>query len=73
MRTKQQLRTKLQGFWRDTDGAEMLEWAVVTAVLLIVTIPVILAIQDEVMLFYERIFGAMEKPPPDSFITPVTP
>jgi len=67
------MQSTLQRFWRDTDGAEMLEWAVVTAVLLIVTIPVILAIQDEVMLFYERIFGAMEKPPPDSFITPVTP
>lgn len=67
------MQSTLRRFWRDVDGAEMLEWAVVTAVLLIVTIPVILSIQDEVMLFYERIFGAMEKPPPDSFITPVTP
>lgn len=67
------MRTTMQRFWRDTDGAEMIEWALVTIVLVSLTVGIILAIQDEVMKFYERIFGAMEKPPPDSFITPTTP
>lgn len=67
------MRNLMQRFWRDTDGAEMVEWALVTIVLVSLTVGIILAIQDEVMKFYERIFGAMEEPPPDSFITPTTP
>ncbi|MEO8082707.1 MAG: hypothetical protein ABI780_02730 [Ardenticatenales bacterium] len=67
------MRTVLQRFWSDTSGAEMIEWALVTVVLLSTTMFIIILLQDEIMKFYETIFGALEKAPPDSFITPSTP
>lgn len=67
------MRGLLQRFWSDTDGAEMIEWALVTIVLLSTTMFIIILLQDEIMKFYESIFGALEKAPPDSFITPATP
>lgn len=67
------MRNLFQRFWRDTAGAEMVEWAMVTIVLLSLTMFVILLLRDEIMKFYEAIFSKMEKAPPDSFITPVTP
>lgn len=67
------MRTALQRFWSDTSGAEMIEWALVTIVLLSTTMFIVILMQDEIMKFYETIFGALEKPPPDSFITPATP
>lgn len=67
------MRGLLQRFWSDTDGAEMIEWALVTIVLLSTTMFIIILLQDEIMKFYETIFGALEKAPPDSFITPATP
>ncbi|MFN8422799.1 MAG: hypothetical protein U0470_05160 [Anaerolineae bacterium] len=67
------MRGLLQRFWSDKDGAEMVEWALVTIVLLSTTMFIIILMQDEIMKFYETIFGALEKAPPDSFITPATP
>lgn len=67
------MRTALRRFWSDTSGAEMIEWTLVTIVLLSTTMFIIILLQDEIMKFYESIFGALEKAPPDSFITPATP
>lgn len=67
------MRNLFQRFWRDTAGAEMVEWALVTIVLLSLTMVIIWQLQGEIMKFYEAIFGSMEKAPPDSFITPITP
>lgn len=57
----------LTRFWRDESGPELVEWAVVTAVLLGATAAVVIALRDEVLAAFTQIFDALEDPPPDSF------
>ena len=54
-------------FWRDETGPELVEWAVVTAVLPTATVVFIIALRDEVLAVMSDIFDALEDPPPDSF------
>ena len=54
-------------FWRDERGAEMVEWAVVTLVLLTFTVGAILALRGELIKLYQAVFAAIQKDPPDSY------
>jgi Flp pilus assembly pilin Flp len=54
--------------WRDERGSEMLEWAVVTAVLLSATVIIILNLQDEILTFFQDLFNTLQDPPPADFL-----
>ena len=57
----------LTRFWRDETGPELVEWAVVTAVLVTATAATIIALRESVMDALMSIFDALEDPPPDNF------
>ncbi len=57
----------LKRFWIDDCGAEMVEWAVVTIVLLGMTIVAIIRIKDELLAMYVDAFDAIQKDPPDNY------
>lgn len=61
------LADTLSRFWRDERGAEMVEWAVVTLVLLFFTTVAILALRGELVKLYQAVFAAIQKDPPDSY------
>ena len=46
---------ELQRFWKDEAGPELVEWAVVTIILLVATIFVLRAVGDELKATYELI------------------
>ena len=58
----------LREFWQDESGPEMVEWAVVTLILLVATVATMAALRNDLLLFFDSIFDAMEEPPPDSYI-----
>jgi Flp pilus assembly pilin Flp len=58
----------LREFWHDETGPEMLEWAVVTVILLTATVAIMVALRNDLLIFFENIFKAMAEPPPDSYI-----
>jgi Flp pilus assembly pilin Flp len=57
----------LKRFWSDDRGAEMVEWAMVTIVLLSFTVVAILALRGELIKLYQAVFQAIQKDPPDSY------
>ncbi|MFN2250846.1 MAG: Flp family type IVb pilin [Anaerolineae bacterium] len=57
----------LRRFWSDERGAEMIEWAVVTVVLLVATVPAILVMRDGLLALYRDVFDALEKEPPTDY------
>jgi Flp pilus assembly pilin Flp len=54
-------------FWKDEDGAELVEWAVLTIILLVATVPALLALTDELLEMFKNVFDTIEKPPPDTY------
>jgi len=58
----------VHALWRDERGSEMVEWAVVTAVLLVATTVIILRFQAEILDFFEDLFDTLEDPPPSDFL-----
>jgi Flp pilus assembly pilin Flp len=54
-------------FWQDEAGAEMVEWAMVTLVLLVFTVGAILALRGELVKLYQTVFEAIQKDPPDTY------
>jgi Flp pilus assembly pilin Flp len=61
------LTAKLKRFWGDESGAEMVEWAVVTLILLAFTVGAILALRDELIKLYTAMFDAIQRDPPDTY------
>jgi Flp pilus assembly pilin Flp len=61
------MQRALQRFRSDESGAEIIEWAVVTVILLVATVPAILALQDELLNLFTSVFKALEAPPPDQY------
>jgi Flp pilus assembly pilin Flp len=59
--------SNLSRFWRDERGAEMVEWALVTLILLTFTVAAILALRGELIKLYQAVFAAIQKDPPDSY------
>ncbi len=58
----------LKRFWNDESGPELVEWAVVTLVLLVATVLVMVSLRNEVLVFLQSIFTVLEAEPPDSYI-----
>ena len=50
-------------FWRDERGAETVEWAAVTAVLLLMTVPFLIVLKGGVLDLFRMAFEAVQKPP----------
>ena len=61
------LAAKLKRFWQDESGAEMVEWAVVTVILLVFTVGAIMALRDELIKLYQTMFEAIQRDPPDTY------
>ncbi len=62
--------TNLQEFWRDESGPEMVEWAVVTVILLVATTFVIILLRNELIALFQAIFVKLSEQPPDSWLSP---
>jgi Flp pilus assembly pilin Flp len=54
---------ELKNFLGDESGAEFVEWAVVTLILLAVTVPVLIAISDELARIFNDILSQLERIP----------
>ena len=57
----------MRRFWQDELGAEMVEWAVVTLILLVSTVAVLIALRDKLIELYQTVFTAIQQDPPDSY------
>jgi Flp pilus assembly pilin Flp len=57
----------LRSFWRDESGPEMVEWAVVTLLLLSLTVIALLAIRDTLIGMFRSAFNKLEEPPLSAF------
>jgi Flp pilus assembly pilin Flp len=57
----------MKRFWNDDGGAEMVEWAVVTIVLLVATVPALLALRGGLLDMFQQVFAALEKEPPSDY------
>lgn len=62
------MRSLLRKLWSDERGAEMVEWAVVTAVLLTATTAIIISLQKEIITFFQGLFNTLQDPPPADFL-----
>jgi Flp pilus assembly pilin Flp len=62
------LNAMLRRFIVDEQGAEMVEWAVVTVVLLGFTTVALILIKDELIKVFEAAFAALQKDPPDTYM-----
>jgi Flp pilus assembly pilin Flp len=58
---------RLRAFWQDDSGPEMVEWAVVTLILLVATVLGIIAIRDTLIDMFRSTFNKLEEAPPSSF------
>jgi len=58
-----ELKERVQRFWADELGAEAVEWAAVTAALLVMTVPVILILRSSMLELFRQAFTAVQKPP----------
>jgi len=54
---------ELRRFFEDESGPELVEWAVVTIILLVATVPVLMAITDELKRIFEGILTQLERIP----------
>jgi Flp pilus assembly pilin Flp len=54
---------EFRSFWQDEAGAEMVEWAVVTVVLLAATAVVLVQIGDALKAAFQTILNELQLPP----------
>ena len=59
--------SRLREFWQDESGPEMVEWAVVTLLLLMFTVLGVIAIRDTLIDMFRSAFNRLEEAPPSSF------
>ncbi|HIC92813.1 MAG TPA: hypothetical protein EYP09_00985 [Anaerolineae bacterium] len=52
-----------QRFLRDESGPELVEWAVVTIILLLATVPVLIAIGDELKRIFTNVLNQLQRIP----------
>ena len=57
----------IQRFWEDESGPEMVEWAVVTVILLGSTALVIIALRNTLIDMFLAAFERLEEVPPEDF------
>jgi Flp pilus assembly pilin Flp len=58
----------IRKFWEDESGPEMVEWAVVTIVLLVATMPVLLLLRNAIFESLQSVFKFLEEDPKDAYI-----
>jgi Flp pilus assembly pilin Flp len=58
---------QLRKFWTDESGPEMVEWAVVTLILLVATVFGLVAIRDQLIDMFHAVFDKLEEDPPNTF------
>jgi len=61
------MKNVMRRFWQDELGAEMVEWAVVTLILLVSTVAVLIALRDKLIELYQTVFTAIQQDPPDTY------
>lgn len=59
----------IKRFWEDERGAEMVEWAVVTIILLAATVGVLIALRDLLNDVFKSIFARLQEDPDDAWKT----
>ena len=64
------MRQLILRFRADESGAEMVEWAVVTIVLLVATVPWLLKLRDGIIDVTRDILHNMQEDPKDEFVPP---
>ena len=52
-----------QRFWKDESEPELVEWAVVTIILLLATVPVLIAIGDELKRIFTNVLNQLQRIP----------
>lgn len=58
----------IRRFVGDESGAEMVEWAVVTIVLLVATVPVLIQLKDSLLELFQTIFTVLQEDPNDQWV-----
>jgi Flp pilus assembly pilin Flp len=61
------LNAKLRRFWSDERGAEMVEWAVVTVILLVSTVWILVMIRESLLDMFRDVFEKISQDPPDTY------
>ena len=61
------MKNCLRKLWKDDDGAEMVEWAIVTVVLLVATTPVLLLLRDQIIEATRGILMNLQEDPKDEW------
>lgn len=54
---------ELRSFWEDETGPELVEWAVVTIVLLAATVVVLMQVGDALKAAFQDILTELQRPP----------
>lgn len=54
-------------FWNDENGAEMVEWAVVTVILLVATVPVLIQLRGLIIEVTRDVLTRMQEDPKDEW------
>lgn len=62
------MNATLRRFWRDEEGTETVEWAVVTILLLTASVVVLVMIKGELLDIFRSAFAALAEDPPDTYI-----
>ena len=62
------MQNLIRRFRADESGAEMIEWAVVTIVLLVATVPVLILLKSTIIATIREILEAMQEDPEDTFV-----
>jgi Flp pilus assembly pilin Flp len=60
----------IKRFWNDEAGAEMVEWAVVTIILLTATVWILMALRDLLNDVFKSIFLRLQEDPDDAWKSP---
>ena len=58
----------IRKFWEDESGPELVEWAVVTIVLLVATMPVLLLLRNAIFESLQSVFKFLEEDPKDLYV-----
>jgi len=62
------MRQLILRFRADDSGAEMVEWAVVTIVLLVATVPVLILLRDKITEAVHDVLNNLQEDPKDEFV-----
>lgn len=61
------MRTTVKRFWEDESGPELVEWALVTVILLIATTAVVISLREVIVDTLKSLFAALQEDPPDAW------